>query len=456
KFDPREANKFRDFPLTEKTQKGCLELCKYKVPTVIQSKSLIPSLKGEDILGAAKTGSGKTLAFIIPILEKLFKLKWSSIDGVGALVLTPTRELAYQIFEVLRKVGKYHDFSAGLVIGGKEMNKESEFINNTNIIISTPGRLLHHMDQTPGFSVDNLQILVLDEADRMLDMGFQQDLNCILQNLPAHKQTLLYSATQTRSVKDLARLNMTNWVLLSDFELANHSTPDQLTQRYVVCDIAEKLNFLWSFIRTHPSKKILVFLSTCKQVRFVFELFSRVDPELPVLCLHGSMPQMKRLSVYQTFISKSSVVLLSTDLASRGLDFPSVDWVVQCDCPEDVSTYIHRVGRTARYEKDGRALLMLLPSEENEMVKQLKDNKVPIEKINANPNKLTRITRNAESLCASDVTLKQFAQRAFVSYLKSVGMNKNKDIFSVKLIDYESFAGSLGLSKTPRVRFIDK
>merc|ERR1712226_779660 len=165
-------------------------------------------LRGMDVLGAAKTGSGKTLAFLIPLIEKLYTLKWNPMDGLGALVITPTRELAYQIFEVLKKVGKYHDFSAGLVIGGKHIKDESERIGQTNIVICTPGRLLQHMDETAVFHADNLQMLVLDEADRILDLGFQQSMNAIIENLPSQRQTLLFSATQTKSVKDLARLSL--------------------------------------------------------------------------------------------------------------------------------------------------------------------------------------------------------------------------------------------------------
>ena len=175
--------------------------------TEIQKQSLKYSLEGKDVLGAAKTGSGKTLAFIIPVLERLHKEKWTSFDGLGALIVSPTRELALQIFKVLRDVGKKHSFSAGLLIGGKNLKQEQERVSKMNILVATPGRLLQHMDQTPEFNCLNLQILVLDEADRILDSGFEKSLNAIIENLPP-RQTLLFSATQTKAVKDLARLSV--------------------------------------------------------------------------------------------------------------------------------------------------------------------------------------------------------------------------------------------------------
>ncbi len=151
-----------------------------------------------DVLGAAKTGSGKTLAFVIPVLERLYCLQWTRLDGLGALIITPTRELAYQIFETIRKVGLQHDLSAGLIIGGKDLNFEKKRLHQCNIMICTPGRLLHHMDENPIFDCSNLQILVIDEADRCLDLGFSHTMNGIIENLPPKRQTLLFSATQTK------------------------------------------------------------------------------------------------------------------------------------------------------------------------------------------------------------------------------------------------------------------
>lgn len=242
--------------------------------------------------GAAKTGSGKTLAFLIPLVEKLYRLRWSNMDGLGALVISPTRELALQIFDELRKargsqhasvpealvlnvafvppqVGKNHSFSAGLLIGGKDVQAEADRIHGMNVLVSTPGRLLQHMDQTPNFDCGGLQVLVLDEADRILDMGFATTLNAIVGNLPRKRQTMLFSATQNKSVKDLARLSLKDPEFLSVHAESTTATPVKLQQVYATCELPEKMDVLWSFVKTHLKCKVIVFLSTCKQARML-------------------------------------------------------------------------------------------------------------------------------------------------------------------------------------------
>lgn len=246
--------------------------------TDIQLKSLPISLSKTDILGAARTGSGKTLAFLIPILEILYRSKWGPSDGLGALVLSPTRELALQIFSVLRSIGSHHTFSAGLIIGGKggsnDVEHEAARLSRMNIIIATPGRLLQHLDQTIGFDVSNLQMLVLDEADRILDMGFSKTLDAILENLPKSnsnaqgqgRQTLLFSATQTKKVGDLARLSLKDpeYVSVREKSLVQNTEtkgegkkesttstnedssnpiPSNLSQHYLTIPLPQKLSF---------------------------------------------------------------------------------------------------------------------------------------------------------------------------------------------------------------------
>ncbi|XP_054753722.2 probable ATP-dependent RNA helicase DDX10 [Lytechinus pictus] len=452
-INPKEIETFSDFPLSKRTL-SALEEAGYKVPTEIQKGAIGLALQGHDVLGAAKTGSGKTLAFLIPILECLYRNSWSVPDGLGALVISPTRELAYQTFEVLCKVGSKHDFSAGLIIGGKDLKTEMERIPKTNIVVCTPGRLLQHMDETACFESLNLKMLVLDEADRILDLGFQKTMDAILDHLPCERQTLLFSATQTKSVRDLARLSLLEPKYVAVHEHHTHSTPVQLDQSYIVCELEQKLDVLYSFLKAHLKQKILVFMSSCKQVKYVFEVLVKLNPGITVMGLYGSMHQLRRVAVYNEFCVRDSAVLLATDIAARGLDFPAVNWVVQLDCPEDSSTYIHRVGRTARYEKDGEALLVLLPSEEDAMVAEMEKRKIPVEKIEVNPNKKFAIEKKLQSFCAQSVDLKQSAQRAFIAYLKSVYLMKNKDIFNVHVLSLDNFARSLGLAVAPRVRFI--
>lgn len=196
-------------------------------------------------------------------------------------------------------------------------------------------------------------------------------------------------------------------------------------------------------------------MSSCKQVKFVYELFCKLRPGIPLLALYGSLHQMKRMSIYDKFCQSNRTVLFATDIASRGLDFPGVNWVVQMDCPEDVNTYIHRVGRTARFEDGGESLLVLLPTEET-MVELLKEKKVPIDRIMVNPKKLTNIQRKCEAYLARDVSLKESAQRAFKSYLKNTFYMKNKQVFQLDKLNLDQFAHSLGLVITPRVRFIER
>ncbi|XP_030033796.2 probable ATP-dependent RNA helicase DDX10 [Manduca sexta] len=455
KIVPDEIKTFKDFPLSQKTLKGLKEN-NYITPTEIQKQAIGYALQGKDILGAAKTGSGKTLAFLIPILEKLFCKKWTRLDGVGALVISPTRELAYQIYETLRKIGHLHDFSAGLIIGGQNLKFERKRMDQINILICTPGRLLQHMDENPLFSCSQLQILVLDEADRCLDMGFEATMNAIIENLPPERQTLLFSATQTKSVKDLARLSLSFPTYVAPHEQAETVTPESLQQSYIVCEIDEKIGILWSFIRNHLKQKVLVFMATCKQVKYIYDLFCKLRPGVSLLALYGTLHQEKREKIYNEFCRKSNVVLFATDLASRGLDFPRVNWVIQMDCPENVETYIHRAGRTARgvFGK-GEGLLMLQPHEEK-LVEDLKKSKIPINKIAVDPSKVIAPQRKIEGLLSDNTELKQSAQRAFVSYVKSVFLMKNKEIFNIQLLDTDAYARSLGLIVPPRIRFLDK
>ncbi|KAI8997958.1 P-loop containing nucleoside triphosphate hydrolase protein [Gaertneriomyces semiglobifer] len=446
---------FSQLPLSKKTAEG-LAKANFVEMTEVQRESLPMALCGRDVLGAAKTGSGKTLAFLIPLLESLFRARWTHMDGVGAIVISPTRELALQIFEVLKKIGRYHTFSAGLLIGGKDLKSEQERVNKMNILVCTPGRLLQHMDQTPDFNCDNLRMLVLDEADRVLDMGFERTLNAIVANLPSGRQTLLFSATQTKSVRDLARLSLKAPEYVAVHEKADHSTPKQLVQKYLVCDLPQKLDILFSFLKTHLKSKIIVFASSCKQVRFIHETFCKMQPGMILSCLHGKQKQPKRMAIFDQFCRKKAICLISTDIAARGLDFPAVDWVIQLDCPEDAATYIHRVGRTARYEAAGNGLLVLLPSEEKGMLAALEQKKVPIERIRVNPSKTTSVQKQLQAYCSQSPEIKYLAQKSFISYLRSVHLQSNKEIFDVHALPAEAYAESLGLPGAPKIKFVKR
>ncbi|GMG56211.1 unnamed protein product [Ambrosiozyma monospora] len=424
--------------------------------TAIQRESIPISLKGHDILGAAKTGSGKTLAFLIPVLEKLVHEHWNENDGLGALIISPTRELAIQIYEVLLKIGKSSTFSAGLVIGGKDFAFEKERIGRVNILIGTPGRLLQHMDQSATLNLNNLQMLVLDEADRILDMGFKKTLDNIIGNLPPERQTLLFSATQTKSVQDLARLSLVNPKYVNTSSDDEATTPESLEQSYVVAQLPEKLNILWSFIKSHLNSKILVFVSSSKQVHFIYESFRKLQPGISLMKLHGRQKQKARLETTVKFTQAQHCCLFATDVVARGLDFPAIDWVLQVDCPEDVATYIHRVGRCARFGRAGKALLMLTPEEEEPFVKRLESKKVKPIKLNIKNSKKKKIQNQLQSLCFKSPDLKYLGQKAFMSYVKSVYIQKDKEVFDASKLPLDEYAKSLGLPGAPKVKFLDK
>ena len=444
---------FASLPLSQPTADG-LNASHFKTLTDVQKRAIPFALKGTDILGAAKTGSGKTLAFLIPVLENLYRRRWTELDGLGALIFSPTRELAIQIFEVLRKIGRYHTFSAGLVIGGKSLQEERERLGRMNILVCTPGRMLQHLDQTAAFEIDNLQMLVLDEADRIMDMGFQSTVDAIVEHLPRKRQTLLFSATQTKKVSDLGRLTLKDPEYVSVHEAASSATPLTLQQNYIATPLPNKLDTLWSFLRSNLKSKILVFMSSGKQVRFVYEAFRHMQPGIPLLHLHGRQKQTARLDITTKFSATKNSCLFATDIVARGLDFPAVDWVIQLDCPEDADTYIHRVGRTARYERNGRAVLFLEPSEEEGMLKRLEQKKVKIEKINVRQKKQQSIKNQLQNMCFKDPELKYLGQKAFVSYVKSIHIQKDKDVFKLNELPLEEFSASLGLPGAPRIKFL--
>lgn len=249
-------------------------------------------------------------------------------------------------------------------------------------------------------------------------MGFSKTLSALLSHLPKSRQTLLFSATQTQSVADLARLSLKDPVSIGINAPGEQDVPGQLAalpknleQHYLSCTLDQKLSVLWGFIKTHLQSKIIVFISSCKQVRFVYETFCNMHPGMPLIHLHGKQKQTARLTMYNKFTTSKHAVLFATDIAARGLDFPSVDWVLQLDAPEDADTYIHRVGRTARYESKGKAILFLMPSEEEGMLAALKKKGIEIQKIKFRANKTSSIQNQLQSLAFQDPEIKYLGQR---------------------------------------------
>jgi ATP-dependent RNA helicase DDX10/DBP4 len=461
----QSARNFADLPLSRKTLRG-LHQSGYTKMTPIQRVAIPYALAGRDLLGAARTGSGKTLAFVVPLLERLYLDGFeSSMDGLGAIILTPTRELAYQIFAVLRAVGRYHAFSAGLLIGGSRgVEEERDRLPQMNILIATPGRLLQHLDETPFFDTDRLQFLVLDEADRILDMGFARTLDAIMQQLKTStrhlarteqgRQTLLFSATQTKSVRILGRLSLHDpeYIALRDQEQLDHfDMPKRLEQLYVVLEGADqKLSLLYSFLRSHLKQKLLVFLTSCKQVRAFYQILRHMRPGLPILYLNGQMKLSSRLQMYERFGRDPAGCLLATDVAARGLDFTGVDWVLQVDAPDDVAAYVHRVGRTARYQRDGRALLFLTRGKEEHLLEKIQARTgASLHRVRIRPNQYFDVQKKVAAIVAADAHLKYLVQRGLATYLRHIALQSDKEVFDLSEIDVEALALSWGLSAAP-------
>lgn len=458
-FDPeKDWNKFSqfsEFPLTEKIIKG-LKNSGFISMTEIQKKVIPYVLKEQDVVGISKTGSGKTLSFLVPTLDILYKNHTNSHDGLAALIILPTRELAVQTFTVCKKIGQYMSFSVGLVVGGNDFNYEKERVSKLNILIGTPGRLLHLFRHTYGIETSNFKIAVLDEADRCLDMGFKKDIIDILNFLPKNRITLFFTATHTSDLNNLANISLKSPKKINvSVDDKNFTLPEGLSQSYVCISLDNKLNLLWSFIKFHLKKKILVFFSTSKQVQYVYKFFSSLQPGIQLLRLYGRNSQTSRLEVFRLFSKTQHCCLFSTDLVARGLDFPGIDWVIQFDCPENVATYVHRIGRTARFNKSGDSLLFLTPSEKNIMLEKLKSTSLNPTLMKIKDKNIKNIKKHLQSLCIKNPEFKTLAQKTFISYLKSVYMQNDKDIFKIDELDTQKYAESLGLLSALKIKFID-
>eukprot|EP00615_Pteridomonas_danica_P000552 CAMPEP_0114359538 /NCGR_PEP_ID=MMETSP0101-20121206/23093_1 /TAXON_ID=38822 ORGANISM="Pteridomonas danica, Strain PT" /NCGR_SAMPLE_ID=MMETSP0101 /ASSEMBLY_ACC=CAM_ASM_000211 /LENGTH=556 /DNA_ID=CAMNT_0001503133 /DNA_START=1 /DNA_END=1671 /DNA_ORIENTATION=- len=445
-------NRFQDLPLSTGTQQALKEMG-FRYMTKIQDKSIGPLLTGKDLLGAAKTGSGKTLAFLIPAIELLSKVQFTGRNGTGVVIISPTRELSLQIYGVLRELcthGK-HSQSHGLVIGGANRRAEAErLVKGVNILVATPGRLLDHLQNTKGFVFRNLQMLVIDEADRILEQGFEQEMREIIKILPKQRQSVLFSATQTKKVEDLARLSINGkpvYVGVDDEDAV--ATVGGLEQGYIICASEKRFLLLFTFLKRNRNKKIMVFFSSCSSVKYHAELLNYID--IPVMDIHGKQKQQKRTTTFFQFCRQTEGILCCTDVAARGLDIPAVDWIIQYDPPDDPREYIHRVGRTARGSNGkGRALLFLIP-EEVGFLKYLRKAKVALNEYEFATNKVANVQAQLTRLIEKNYYLNKSGREAFRSYLMAYSSHGLKDIFNVHELDLQAVATAFGFSTPPRV-----
>ncbi|KAI7902458.1 P-loop containing nucleoside triphosphate hydrolase protein [Cokeromyces recurvatus] len=441
---------FDSLDCCERTKKAIVELGFPKM-TEVQARTIPPLMAGRDVLGAAKTGSGKTLAFLIPAVEMLYRLKFKPRNGTGVIIVSPTRELALQIFGVAKDLLKYHQLTFGIVIGGANRKAEADkLVKGVNLIVATPGRLLDHLQNTKGFIYKNLKALVIDEADRILEIGFEDEMKQIVKILPSERQTMLFSATQTTKVTDLARISLKKGPLyINVHENRDTSTADGLEQGYVVCDSDRRFLLLFTFLRKNMKKKVIVFFSSCNSVKYHAELLNYID--VPVLALHGKQKQQKRTNTFFEYCNAERGILLCTDVAARGLDIPAVDWIVQFDPPDDPRDYIHRVGRTARGTSGkGKSLLFLLPSELG-FLRYLKHAKVPLNEYQFPANKIANVQGQLEKLIEKNYYLNQSAKEGYRSYLQAYSSFSLKKIFNVHNLELPKVAKAFGFPTPPKV-----
>mmetsp|Transcript_32831 Transcript_32831/g.57363 ORF Transcript_32831/g.57363 Transcript_32831/m.57363 type:complete len:551 (+) Transcript_32831:3943-5595(+) len=353
---------FGDLGLAKPLLRAVSELG-YICPSIIQEKAIPVFLKGSDLLMCAATGSGKTAAFSLPILHKLL-YRNKHLQVTRALVLSPTRELSQQTYSMLKQLAQSTDIKVGVVMGGANSQSEQQLLHSApDVMVGTPGRLLDHLKNSKGVAFDNLDFLVLDEADRLLDMGFFNEVKAIVETLPADRQTVLASATLNDKVADLAALALKHPVKVGEF-----SMPKKLVQKIV--RIRDKWNreaVILALLKTKFNAETLVFFQTKAQCH-KFALTAR-ELGLSVAELHGYLTQGDRLRAIADFQSGQVGVLLATDLASRGLDLP-VKAVINYCLPKEETRFLHRVGRTARAGEDGVSIT-LVDEDERSRLKRL-------------------------------------------------------------------------------------
>ncbi|XP_029503356.1 ATP-dependent RNA helicase DDX55 [Oncorhynchus nerka] len=431
--------------------------------TPVQSACIPLFMRNKDVAAEAVTGSGKTLAFVIPIIEILIKRedKLKKMQ-VGALIVTPTRELALQISEVMDQfLQKFPQFRQILLIGGSNPIEDVEKFKEqgANILIATPGRLEDMFRRKAdgldlALSVKFLEVLVLDEADRLLDMGFEASLNVILGYLPKQRRTGLFSATQTQELEKLVRAGLRNPVRITVKEKGvaascTQKTPARLCNYYTICRAEDKFNSLVAFLRQHKHEKQLVFFSTCACVEYFGRALEALIKSVTIHCIHGKMKH-KRNKIFSEFRSLKSGILVCTDVMARGIDIPEVHWVLQYDPPSCASAFVHRCGRTARIGNKGNATVFLLPMEESYVTFLSINQKCPLEQM-APVSDVVDVLPKVKALALADRAMFDRGMRAFVSTVQAYAKHECSLIFRVKDLDFVALARGFALLRMPRM-----
>uniref|UniRef100_A0A8C2ZT89 ATP-dependent RNA helicase n=1 Tax=Cyclopterus lumpus TaxID=8103 RepID=A0A8C2ZT89_CYCLU len=410
------------------------------------------------------TGSGKTLAFVIPIIELLLrreeKLKKMQ---VGALVITPTRELALQISEVMALfTQKFPQFTQILLIGGTNPIDDVDKFKDkgANIVIATPGRLEDMFRRKAegldlASAVKSLDVLVLDEADRLLEMGFEASLNTILGHLPKQRRTGLFSATQTQELEKLVRAGLRNPVRIAVKEkgveesAVAQKTPSRLCNYYTICRTENKFNNLVAFLRQHKLEKHLIFFSTCACVEYYGRALETLVKKVTVHCIHGKMKH-KRNKIFADFRALKNGILVCTDVMARGIDIPDVNWVLQYDPPSSACAFVHRCGRTARIGNQGNALVFLLPMEESYVNFLCINQKCPLQKM-VLTGEVVDVLPKVKALALADRAMFDRGMRAFVSYVQAYAKHECSLIFRLKDLNLAHLARGFALLRMPKM-----
>uniref|UniRef100_K4AJ07 ATP-dependent RNA helicase n=1 Tax=Setaria italica TaxID=4555 RepID=K4AJ07_SETIT len=413
---------FSELDISELTAKAIREMS-YTHLTEIQARSIPHLMAQSDVMGVAKTGSGKTLAFLIPAIELLHSSHFLKENGTGVIVICPTRELAIQTHNVAKDLMKYHSQTLGYVIGGNNNMKSeaNQLAKGINVLVATPGRLLDHLRSTSSFNYKKLKCLIIDEADRILEKNFEEDMKQIFKRLPRDRQTVLFSATQTQK-----------------------PTVEGLQQGYCVIPSEKRFLVLYAFLRMIvrqgqkglKEQKVMVFFSSCSSVKFHAELLNF----LGVQCddIHGQLKQQKRTSTFFRFSNEEKGILLCTNVAARGLDIPDVD-------------YIHRVGRTARGDKGkGSALMFLLP-EELKLLIHLQAANISLTEYDFSEKHVPKLQPKLEHIVGGNDFLNESAKQAYRSYLLAYNSHSLKGIFDIHQFDLKKVAASFGLKDPPKV-----
>nr|CAH7718005.1 unnamed protein product [Callosobruchus chinensis] len=339
---------------------------KFVHPTAIQAATIPIALEGRDICGCAATGTGKTAAYMLPTLERLLYRPSSGIPVTRVLVLVPTRELGVQVYQVTKQLCQFTDIQIGLAVGGLDLkSQETVLRKNPDIVIATPGRLIDHLKSTPSFNLDAVEVLILDEADRMLDEYFAEQMNEIIKQCSRTRQTMLFSATMSEEVENLAAVSLSKPIRL--FVDSNKNVAYNLRQEFIRIRAereSDREPILAALVCRVFKEHCMVFVQTKKQALIVGLL------GLKVAELHGNLSQPQRLEALERFKTKTVDILVATDVAARGLDIPGVQTVINFVMPATMEHYIHRVGRTARAGRAGVSV-SLAGESERKIVKEV-------------------------------------------------------------------------------------